>query len=699
MKKVIIYKKKKTVIGSRLKKMKRFAAAPAVAAGVLLGSFEIPAAQVQAAEAVSSDSVVSSDIYHTHTGSTTGGGGCYGKAVYHSHTGSTSKGGACYQTPVYHIHTGSAAAGGGCYGKVIYHAHSGDAQSGGACYEPIYHVHSDSCRETKICVISYDLEPVTETWQEYCYHHHETNHGSAKAIVSHSRCGKEKVETTVRYCIACGPYPINHEYEAIVCGLTEESVIGYELVCGKTTVAPERYELSCGKSGSTVDNYKLSCPKTAQTIDSYQLNCGLSENTALARLILTNETEGAKQTVQLSAKVEDLSGGKLNLSSGSFLWYDNYGNVLSRNNTLEVTKNGTYYSEFVPGGDRKLTGLKGSITVKNVYIPTPSPTATPTPTATPKPTAAPTPTATPKPTTAPTPTATPKPTAAPTPAATPKPTATVKPTAAPTSKPTSIPTAKPTATIKPVATEKPTATVKPVAAPESAATSAPGSNDDSTGQGGNVQENASQAVRATEKPTVTPTPTSTPATIIQSVQSVGRKLAEDSIGEKSEQLPKPSPSEEPSKAVTPVPIREEITEEEQPEDHNEVLGEDRKEEKSLLKTFMEKPVVKMITITAGTFLSAGLLALLFFFLRRTIAVYNDDGTGRMIYLGRCIVTGEEDDFSITITQEMEERACTNRYCIRPGLFRLGRSEEQELFVCKGKKRISVYLSKEMIVVI
>jgi uncharacterized protein YkwD len=68
--------------------------------------------------------------------------------------------------------------------------------------------------------------------------------------------------------------------------------------------------------------------------------------------------------------------------------------------------------------------------------------ASPSPTATPKPTASATPTATPKPTASATPTATPKPTASATPTATPKPTA--SPTATP--KPTITPTPSPTPT-------------------------------------------------------------------------------------------------------------------------------------------------------------------------------------------------------------------------------------------------------------
>lgn len=689
MRKVVLYKKKKRIVGHKVQVFRRLVAVAAVSAGILFGTSLLPATRVQAADSTAS---VSCDIYHTHTGSSSSGGGCYGKAVYHVHTGSSTGGGACYQTKVYHTHTGNTSALGGCYGKAVYHTHSGNAQSGGACYSPVYHSHTGSCKETRTCNMTYEISAITETWQQYCYHHQETTHGSATATITHSRCGAGKVSSNISYCIACGPYPISHEYEVFVCGLKESSVTGYQLSCGKTTSTVESYALNCGKGTSTVDSYKLSCSKTAQTVDSYQRDCGLAENTPVARLVLKNETAGTGQTVKLSAKIEDLTGGKLNLSGGGYTWYDENGNVLSQQSTVQVKKNTTYRVVFTPPAvDGKLSGLTGSITVKNVYVPTPTPTATPTA----KPTATPTarPTATP----------TVRPTAAPTA----KPTA--RPTAAPTLRPTAKPTAKPT--VKP--TVKPTAV--PAVTPEgnSAAGSAASGNISDNTQGypeENTRSDSGSGELLQTKPTATPTivpvptptqtPLSGPAMIMQNVQEAGEKLVL-AISEEMMEEAKVSPSPESilSKETVDVEEDKEIV----AETENEVLGEERKDAqkdgKSKFSDFMNKPVVRVLSITTGTFLSAGLLALLFFFIRRTVAVYNDDGTGQMIYLGRCIVTDEADDFSIVITPEMVEKACTNRYCIRPGLFLIGRNEAQEMFVNKGKKRIGVYLSKEMIVVL
>ena len=115
--------------------------------------------------------------------------------------------------------------------------------------------------------------------------------------------------------------------------------------------------------------------------------------------------------------------------------------------------------------------------------------------------------------------------------------------------------------------------------------------------------------------------------------------------------------------------------------------------------FFKSPTARLITITAGSFaILAGLFALLYF-LRWSVRVFNDDGNGRLIYLGRCRVNTEEDGYAICISQEMSERAVSNRYCIRPGLFGAFRTEEEELAVCRGQKRVSVPISREMIVVV
>lgn len=113
--------------------------------------------------------------------------------------------------------------------------------------------------------------------------------------------------------------------------------------------------------------------------------------------------------------------------------------------------------------------------------------------------------------------------------------------------------------------------------------------------------------------------------------------------------------------------------------------------------FFSSKTAKIITLTTGTILLLGGIFAGFWLLRFSVAVYNDDGKGKWIYLGQCIVKTQEECYSIFITDRMTERAATNRYCIRPGLFLDFRSEEEELLVCREQKRVSVFLNKEMIV--
>lgn len=107
------------------------------------------------------------------------------------------------------------------------------------------------------------------------------------------------------------------------------------------------------------------------------------------------------------------------------------------------------------------------------------------------------------------------------------------------------------------------------------------------------------------------------------------------------------------------------------------------------------PVIKMLSITSGTVLSLAAIVLLLLYLRRSVRVYNDNGKGRMKYLGRAAVTLSEEGYYIRITEKLEERAATNRYCIRPDLFLIGKNSSWEIYVVRDGKKKSVYLDKEM----
>lgn len=116
------------------------------------------------------------------------------------------------------------------------------------------------------------------------------------------------------------------------------------------------------------------------------------------------------------------------------------------------------------------------------------------------------------------------------------------------------------------------------------------------------------------------------------------------------------------------------------------------------RSFWKRPVVRLVSITLGSLLLFAGIFLLLFYLRRSVRLYNDNGEGKWLYLGRLLVHKEEEGYVVTIPEKLIEKAYTNRYEIRPGLFLLGKSEE-ELLVYGEERRAAVPLSREMIVML
>lgn len=202
--------------------------------------------------------------------------------------------------------------------------------------------------------------------------------------------------------------------------------------------------------------------------------------------------------------------------------------------------------------------------------------------------------------------------------------------------------------------------------------------------GEDKEENSGQEETIKPAPVPTTAPVSTPKPVEEAPTTGKRNKASE---HEKEQKESPAPVlKKQIIAATPLPRNSQ----------NKVLPPVKYTEEKV--GFFALPAVKIITLTAGSFLMAAGLAALLFLLRRSVLVYNDDGKGGMHYLGRCMVQSEEENEMITITDAMEEKALTNRYCIRPGLYRLFRKEGEELTIERGQKRISVKLQKEMIVV-
>ena len=115
--------------------------------------------------------------------------------------------------------------------------------------------------------------------------------------------------------------------------------------------------------------------------------------------------------------------------------------------------------------------------------------------------------------------------------------------------------------------------------------------------------------------------------------------------------------------------------------------------------FFQSTAAKIITVTFSTLLVLAGIILFMLYLLCSVRIFNDDGEGRMIYLGRLLVRKKDEEYSLMITEAMTEKSCTNRYCIKPGFFRLGKKEDQELIVYRDTKKAVAYLSKEMIVIL
>lgn len=198
----------------------------------------------------------------------------------------------------------------------------------------------------------------------------------------------------------------------------------------------------------------------------------------------------------------------------------------------------------------------------------------------------------------------------------------------------------------------------------------------------------------TNKPSVSSMPSATPVVKDKVSATAAPPQTDSEISDRKEEdknAEKPIPTTTPrvKKQTETVRAKEKKSEVEIPIEMQTVEKEDG---------FFSSPLAKVITVTLGTFAALTGVFILCYLLRWSVRIYNEDGQGNMIYLGRSMVRNEEDGYLVHITEQMSEKAVTGRYCIKPGLFRLGRGEE-EILVERGQKRVSVSLQKEMLVII
>jgi uncharacterized Zn-finger protein len=163
---------------------------------------------------------------HMHTDA------CY-DGTLHSHNSN------CYTSyPVYHSHTGNSSSGGGCYGS------------------PNYHTHTSGCYTTSPCggSISHSVRNSFETYCSRC----GKNVTATNYNQSCSKCGWSSTGGTV---FSCGHMntllsSCSRSIDRLTCTISTTVPVSYSLNCGKTTSTVEYYNnyLTCGKTAGAYYN-------------------------------------------------------------------------------------------------------------------------------------------------------------------------------------------------------------------------------------------------------------------------------------------------------------------------------------------------------------------------------------------------------------------------------------------------------------
>ncbi len=539
-------------------------------------------------------------------------------------------------TYVYHEHIGNEETGNGCYSVPVYHVHEGSEEEGGNCYiTPVYHVHQGDETNGGPC------------YGTAVYHVHEGNEGSGglcfeavyhkhKASCYEKILGEDDGCTILRYEDTLDGDYEGHDYK------------NYYMSCGAvvhgTNSSHYHSKMVCRLEGS-VTSYVLGCGRTEETIERYEMSCIKTEETIDAYQLSCTKSEQDIEGYELGCgRGKETPVGKLILT-GKLTANKKKANltiVYEDMSEGEVVLSENPYTWY--NGSGKLLGMGDKIQVPSngkYYA--------------------------------------------------------VMDVQNEDIKKDSLKAELQVTGIK-----------KEAAETGNSQDGGSGDGQDNTGTENNNIDEPENEVMPTPvaSPTVSPmispaaTPVSTREPSIPKKEEVSALPASDnksSFGEKEapEDIKTPNPT-----ADWKVEIKERILEEKK----------SAKEEVPRVETiemqntdesvdFFALPAVKMITITAGAFLTLAFLCVFLYLLAHSVRVYNDDGKGNLSYIGRCLVRTQEDGCSITITDTMLRKAVTNRYCIRSEIFHLWKDKEEELLVVRGERRQSVKIQKEIQVVI
>lgn len=562
--------------------------------------------------------------------------------IYHRHIGNPDVYGGCYRLAIEHIHQGSASTGTGCYTKPVYHTHQGDENIGGGCYgKEIYHEHQGNATDGGGCY----SEPVNHEHQDGCYEEREctVSFTTVKVLGTETgRCFSGHGDTTFVRVESIG----THER----CDIgTENAITKYCQTCGFMAPVIHDYQaLTCGKDENTVEGYKTGCGKEETEVERYEVNCGHGEDE-----IESYEIECGKDVDGYGLDCgleEDVPCGRLIVTNEtedtaqqvtlSVKLVDLTGGKLELDSNPYVwqDENGNQAGS----GDRIQVKENGNYSVrvklKNKDVDESGLSSKILVDNISK--------------------------------------VDVNPTKSP----------GPTPSKSPAAFEEPASSPDPIDTPDTEPDSGPSGNEEPAPEENKENVLPDKEERSKERRENTDTPTAAGQT-----QETVKKAAKKNIGKKAGSIPNPSTM--PSPKIVKETKKEVLPERQTMGETQYKVGQAERK-----KSIFANSMVRMISLTAGALALIGGILLWLLYLRNSIKVYNDNGEGRMIYLGRCIVRLLEDAYTISITEAMVEKAYTNRYCIKPGLFRFGRKDEA-LVVYKELKNATIYINKEMIVIL
>lgn len=566
--------------------------------------------------------------------------------IYHKHIGNSGEKGGCYQQEITHIHQGNETEGGNCYKTEIEHVHQGDEASGTGCYsQTVYHTHQGDGQSEEGCYAA-----VYHTHEEDCYTDKictirytkgEVIGTEMKECDAHGQSVHERAEGIGSH-VNCdiGDEDVYLEY-CRECGIMSYSYHDYqELICGKDTETAENYVVICGKDETTVEGYETGCGFEQGSVERYELSCdktaeGYSRNCGLDEKTPVGRMIVTNETEGESEKVT-ISVRIEDLSGGKLL--PDEPPFVWYDETGKKIGSGEQIEVEKNGNYTAEVRLQNSdVDESSLRSIIAIDNVARKEGASPSPGDAVSPSPSP---------------AAPTPSAGAQMTPGKE-------KEEESPTVKPQPTDEP-SDEGEEVLPQETPSPTPALTAYEGTDDGGDG-----------SHRIPERK--------------------GKEISDLDSKESDEGFTEEMVGRKPA-------IKKEVKKKEVKENMASLAEPVEVKKTGFWQRVFADPKVRIFSIAAGVLLLlSGLLLLLLYFLR-SVKIYNDDGQGRFVKLGRCPIRLEEEGYAVTISEQIAEKAYTNRYCIKPGMFRLGK-EQQEILVYKDTKRVSTKLEKEMIFVI